>query len=79
MKVAIVTPYHREPIEVIRRCVEAVRAQDANVVHYLVGDAEPGEVPLLTGLPDPGLVELRPTLETIARIAKQRLTGDDGT
>ena len=42
MKVAVVTPYYREPPATLRRCIESVRAQThAQVQHYLVADGHP--------------------------------------
>ncbi len=46
MKIAVVTPYCREPLEKLRRCHESVRAQDVvsqdiTVDHILVGDGYP--------------------------------------
>lgn len=38
MKVAVVTPYFREPTETLRRCIDSVRAQTHPCVHYLVAD-----------------------------------------
>lgn len=41
MKVAVVTPYHREPIEVIRRAHESVLNQSFPVDHFVVADGHP--------------------------------------
>lgn len=41
-KVAVVTPYYREPAKTLRRCIESVRAQTyPEVSHYLVADGVP--------------------------------------
>lgn len=39
-RIAVVTPYYREPLPMLRQCVDSVRAQivDADVVHILVAD-----------------------------------------
>ena len=36
MKVAIITPYYKEPREMIERCIRSVAAQDVPVTHLLV-------------------------------------------
>lgn len=42
MKVAVVTPYYKEPPEILRRCIESVRAQThPQVQHYMVADGHP--------------------------------------
>jgi glycosyltransferase involved in cell wall biosynthesis len=38
MRVAVVTPYYREPDEVLRQCLESVAAQEHPVTHILVAD-----------------------------------------
>lgn len=39
MRVAVVTPYYKEKLEVLERCHRSVMAQtDADVVHYMVAD-----------------------------------------
>ena len=38
MKIAVVTPYFREPPEILQRCMESVRAQTHPCTHYLVAD-----------------------------------------
>jgi glycosyltransferase involved in cell wall biosynthesis len=42
-KIAVVTPYYRESIEVLRQCHESVRTQDvpAEVVHLMIADGVP--------------------------------------
>ncbi|MBC1262505.1 glycosyltransferase [Synechococcus sp. BSF8S] len=37
-RVAVVTPYHNEPVEVLRRCHESVLAQTVPCTHVLVAD-----------------------------------------
>ncbi|MEB3318921.1 MAG: glycosyltransferase family 2 protein [Cyanobacteriota bacterium] len=37
-RVAVVTPYHQEPLEMLRRCHASVRAQDVACTHVLVAD-----------------------------------------
>ena len=52
MRIAVVTPYHREPIETLQRCLASVRAQTYPCTHYLVADGHPdpavaaGETPV---------------------------------
>jgi hypothetical protein len=41
MKVAVVTPYHRERPGMLRRCHESVLRQSVPVTHFLVADGEP--------------------------------------
>jgi len=43
MKVAVVTPYFQEPLEVLQRCHDSVRSQtcDGEVVHFMVADGYP--------------------------------------
>ncbi|MGF1640803.1 MAG: glycosyltransferase [Rhodospirillales bacterium] len=42
MRLAVVTPYFREPIETLRRCHDSVAVQSrADVVHILVADGHP--------------------------------------
>jgi glycosyltransferase involved in cell wall biosynthesis len=42
MRVAVITPYFREPLHELRRCHESVAAQThADVTHYMVADGEP--------------------------------------
>lgn len=42
MKVAVVTPYYKEPIEVLDRCINSVKAQThPDVFHVLVSDGYP--------------------------------------
>lgn len=38
MKIAVVTPYFREPTETLQRCIDSVRAQTYPCTHYLVAD-----------------------------------------
>lgn len=41
MKVAVVTPYHKEPETVLRRCTESIAAQTVPVTHFMVSDGFP--------------------------------------
>ena len=41
MKVAVVTPYHTEPLDMLRRCHHSVAAQTYPCVHYIVADGHP--------------------------------------
>lgn len=42
MHIAVVTPYYKEPLEVVRRCYDSVRAQTfSNTTHILVSDGNP--------------------------------------
>lgn len=43
MKVAVVTPYHKENDALLRRCIESVRQQTKSCMHYLVSDGFPQE------------------------------------
>jgi len=41
MKVAIVTPYYKEPRHMIERCIRSVAAQDVPVTHFMMSDGHP--------------------------------------
>jgi hypothetical protein len=41
MNVAIVTPYYKEPRELIERCIRSVSAQDVPVTHFMIADGHP--------------------------------------
>src|ERR1700761_4588706 len=43
MRVAVVTPYFREPDDVLKQCLDSVSAQDFPVTHILVADGFPKE------------------------------------
>jgi glycosyltransferase involved in cell wall biosynthesis len=45
-RVAVITPYHTEPLELIHRCHDSVRAQTVTCVHMLVADG-PGRPEVL--------------------------------
>ena len=38
MKPAVITPYYKEPLEILERCHQSVRAQKAKATHILVAD-----------------------------------------
>lgn len=46
MKVAVITPYHCEPLEVLRRCHSSVLAQTHDCRHFLIGDGARADAPL---------------------------------
>jgi hypothetical protein len=48
LRVAVVTPYHREPAPFLEACLASVRAQTHPVTHYLVADGFPS--PVVTAL-----------------------------
>jgi glycosyltransferase involved in cell wall biosynthesis len=41
MKVAIITPYHKESREAIERCIASVQQQTINSDHFLISDGHP--------------------------------------
>lgn len=41
MRIAVVTPYYREPLEVLERCHASVLAQPVECTHILVADGHP--------------------------------------
>jgi hypothetical protein len=41
LKISVVTPYYREPIDVLRKCHASVRDQTVPAVHYLIADGFP--------------------------------------
>ena len=41
MRVAIITPYYKEPTEVLRRCHDSVKAQTYPVTHFMLSDGYP--------------------------------------
>jgi hypothetical protein len=43
MKVAVVTPYHREPLATLTRCYDSVRRQSYPCSHLLIADGHPCE------------------------------------
>ncbi len=44
MRVAVISPYFRTPVEWLIRCHASVRAQDHPCTHILVADGEPQDV-----------------------------------
>lgn len=44
LRVAVVTPYHREPAPLLEACLGSVRAQTHPVTHYLVADGFPSPI-----------------------------------
>ncbi|MBF7689151.1 glycosyltransferase family 2 protein [Acinetobacter pollinis] len=44
MRVAVITPYYKEPLEQLIRCHQSVLIQKANVTHFLVSDGYPKAV-----------------------------------
>lgn len=56
MKIAVVTPYYKEPAATLRRCIDSVLAQTyPNIQHYLVAD----------GYPQPEVTQAYPGLSCI--------------
>ena len=43
MRCAVVTPYHTEPLSMLRRAHDSVRSQGVAVTHVLVADGHPRE------------------------------------
>ena len=41
MRVAVVTPYYKEPTAVLRRCYDSVKAQTHAVTHFMLSDGYP--------------------------------------
>ena len=41
MRVAVVTPYYKEPTDILRRCHDSVMAQTCPVTHIMVSDGHP--------------------------------------
>jgi hypothetical protein len=41
MKIAVVTPYCQESPDILRRCIDSVKAQTESCIHYLVADGHP--------------------------------------
>jgi len=41
MRVAIVTPYYKEPLSMLRQCHESVMSQTHGVTHFMVADGHP--------------------------------------
>lgn len=41
MKIAVITPYHREPIDIVLRCHRSVASQSYPCAHFLVADGFP--------------------------------------
>lgn len=40
-RIAVITPYHKEPIEMLRECHESVLAQGVDAHHYFIADGHP--------------------------------------
>jgi hypothetical protein len=44
MKIAVVTPYYKEPTDILKRCHESVKRQThGDVIHVMVADGHPNE------------------------------------
>jgi glycosyltransferase involved in cell wall biosynthesis len=43
MKIAVITPYHKESIEVLRQCHQSVLTQNISADHFFVADGFPNE------------------------------------
>ena len=41
MRVAVISPYYKEPLDVLRRCHESVLGQQGDVTHFMVADGFP--------------------------------------
>lgn len=41
MKIAVITPYFKEPLEVLRQCFESVLAQELRADHFFIADGHP--------------------------------------
>lgn len=63
MKVAVITPYYKEPLEMLQRCHASVAGQTYSCTHYLVAD----------GFPNPRVTEW-----PIEHIVLPRAHGDNG-
>jgi hypothetical protein len=50
MKVAVITPYYKEPLRTLNRCMTSVAAQDYPVTHYMIADGFPNN-----DVPRPGV------------------------
>ena len=43
LRVAVITPYYLEPLEVLRNCYESVLSQTFPCTHFMVADGHPCE------------------------------------
>ncbi|MBT8605979.1 glycosyltransferase family 2 protein [Polynucleobacter paneuropaeus] len=43
MKIAVITPYFKEPIEFLRQCHESVKTQGVSADHFFIADGFPNE------------------------------------
>ncbi|RFB04437.1 glycosyltransferase family A protein [Parvularcula marina] len=41
---AVITPYYKEPREVLERCMASVRAQTVPTLHFMISDGHPQEI-----------------------------------
>ena len=41
LRAAVITPYHAEPLEVLRNCYESVLSQSVPCTHFMVADGRP--------------------------------------
>lgn len=42
-RVAVITPYYKEGIEVLRQCHQSVMAQNVNLTHFFIADGHPNK------------------------------------
>ena len=49
LRVAVITPYYREPAEYLQRCLQSVAAQTHAFTHFLISDGHPSQ--LVAGWP----------------------------
>lgn len=43
MKIAVITPYYKEPLEVLRQCYEGVKSQNISADHFFIADGFPNQ------------------------------------
>ena len=43
LRVAVITPYYREPLTMLRQCHDSVRTQTYPCTHFLIADGHPQE------------------------------------
>jgi Glycosyl transferase family 2 len=49
LKIAVITPYYKEPVELLKQCHDSVMTQGVDATHFMVADGHP--LPELAGWP----------------------------
>lgn len=41
LRIAVITPYYKEPVELLKQCHDSVMAQGVDATHFMVADGHP--------------------------------------